>query len=76
MRVKTKTGCRFRIKKLTLKKEDWLYVRSKTLAPVLTPEEYEVLMKGDPENDSERMQILRKEFLKGYCPPLYVPCFD
>jgi hypothetical protein len=65
IRASTKKGCRFVIKKATLTKEEWLRLRTKTLAPVLSAEELDQLVNGKSEDDSEHMQILRQEFMKG-----------
>jgi hypothetical protein len=65
LRASTKKGCRFVIKRLTLKRSEWLYLRTKTLAPLLTEEELEQILHGKPEDDSERLSLLRKEFFKG-----------
>ena len=65
IRASSKKGCRFIIKRLTVKHSEWLHLRETTLAPLLTAEELEQIIHGNPQEDSERIALLRKEFYKG-----------
>jgi len=65
LRAGLKKGCRFVIKRLTLKRSEWLQMRANTLAPLLTAEELEQIINGDPTKDSDNESLLRQEFNKG-----------